>query len=59
MATIRETLPGAAYHSDATWQTDRDRVFFRNWVYVGRAERVPRPGSWLRVEIAEESILLA
>ena len=58
MASIRETLPGAAYHSDTTWQTDRDRVFFRNWVYVGRAERVPRPGSWLRVEIAEESILL-
>ena len=56
--SICETLPGAAYHSDATWQTDRDRVFFRNWVYVGRAERVPRPGSWLRVEIAEESILL-
>jgi len=55
---VRETLPGAAYHSDETYALDRERVFFRNWVYVGRAERLPRAGSWLRFEIAGESILL-
>ena len=38
--TIRNTLPGAAYHSDETWAVDKDRVFYRNWIYVGRAERV-------------------
>lgn len=27
-------------------------------MYVGRAERVPSPGSWLRFEIAGESLLL-
>jgi Rieske 2Fe-2S family protein len=56
--TIRNTLPGAAYHSDETWAVDKDRVFYRNWIYVGRAERVARPGAWLRVEIADESILV-
>ena len=55
---VRNTLPGPSYHSEETYRTDRDQVFYRNWVYVGRAERLPRAGSWLRVEIADESILV-
>jgi Rieske 2Fe-2S family protein len=55
---IRMTLPGAAYHSAETYEIDRERVFFRNWLYVGRTERVPRPGSWLRADIAGESLLI-
>ena len=55
---IRRTLPGVAYHSDETYALDTERVFYRNWVYVGRAERVAKPGAWLRVEIAGESILI-
>ena len=55
---IRTTLPGTAYHSDETWALDKERVFYRNWVYVGRTERVSKPGTWLRVEIADESILV-
>ena len=47
-----------AYHSDETYAVDKERVFYRNWVYVGRAERVGKPGTWLRVEIADESILV-
>jgi Rieske 2Fe-2S family protein len=55
---IRETLPGAAYHSEETYRIDQERVFYRNWIYVGRAERIPKPGSWLRVEIGGESLLV-
>ena len=55
---IRRTLPGAAYHSDETYAVDQERVFYRNWIYVGRAERVPKPGSWLRIEIGGESLLI-
>ncbi len=55
---IRKTLPGAAYHSAETYAVDTERVFYRNWVYVGRAERIPRPGAWIRVEVADESILV-
>ncbi len=54
----RETLPGAAYYSDETYRIDQERVFYRNWIYVGRAERLPKPGSWMRVEIGDESLLL-
>ena len=53
-----KTLPGAAYHSDQTYETDRERVFFRHWLYAARAERISEPGSWLRIDIAGESVLL-
>ena len=55
---IRRTLPGVAYHSDETWALEKERVFYRNWIYVGRAERVAKPGTWLRFEIADESVLV-
>ena len=58
VSEIRETLPGAAYHSAETYALDTERVFYRNWVYVGRAERIAKPGAWMRVEIADESILV-
>ena len=55
---IRETLPGPAYHSDETYELDTERVFYRSWTYAARAERIAEPGSWLRVEVGPESILL-
>ncbi|HET6937472.1 MAG TPA: hypothetical protein VFI19_02655, partial [Nocardioides sp.] len=58
LGEIRRTLPGPAYHSDETYAVDTERVFYRNWLYVGRADRVAGPGAWMRVEIADESILV-
>ena len=55
---VRKTLPGPSYHSEETYLLDQERVFYRNWIYVGRAERLPKPGSWLRVEIGGESVLV-
>src|SRR3954453_9847690 len=55
---IRNTLPGMAYHSEESYAVDTERVFYRNWVYVGRAERVAGPGDWMRVEPADESLLV-
>jgi Rieske 2Fe-2S family protein len=55
---IRKTLPGPAYHSEETWGLDKERVFYRNWIYAGRAERIAKPGAWLRIEVADESILV-
>ncbi|HET7305377.1 MAG TPA: aromatic ring-hydroxylating dioxygenase subunit alpha [Segeticoccus sp.] len=54
----RQTLPGTDYHSPDVYELDRQRIFFRSWMYVGRAERVPDPGSWMTVDLAGESILL-
>jgi len=55
---VRETLPGRAYHSEDTYRIDQEQVFYRNWIYVGRAERVSKPGAWIRVELGGESLLI-
>ena len=55
---IRKTLPGPSYHSEEAYRLDQERVFYRNWVYVGRADRLERPGSWMRVELGDESLLI-
>ena len=40
---IRTTLPGMAYHAEESYTLDKERVFYRNWIYVGRAERLASP----------------
>lgn len=56
--TLQNSLPGADYHSPEVFELERQRVFFRNWIYVGRSERWEKVGSWRTVDIAGESILL-
>jgi Rieske 2Fe-2S family protein len=55
---VRRTLPGPSYHSEEAYRLDQERVFFRNWMYVGRAGRLERPGRWMRVELGGESLLV-
>lgn len=55
---VTPTLPGTDYYTDEVYELDKERVFFRNWLYVGRASRWEKAGSWLTFDIAGESILL-
>jgi len=54
----RNTLPGTDYYAPEVYEQDRERIFFRTWLYVGRAERITEPGEWMTVDLAGESILL-
>lgn len=54
----RQTLPGRDYHAPEVYELERQRIFFRNWVYAGRAERIATSGKWMTVDFAGESILL-
>lgn len=52
-------LPGSSYTSEAVLATERERIFARRWVCVGRAARVPAPGDFLTVSLGDESLLIA
>ena len=54
----RPTLAGRAYHDPAVWAEEGERIFATEWICVGREEELPRPGSYLVREVAEESVLL-
>ncbi|MFV0131811.1 aromatic ring-hydroxylating oxygenase subunit alpha [Streptomyces sp. HMX87] len=52
------TWPGTFYTSQETFDLERDRIFKRSWTCVGRTDAIPDPGSFLRVEICGESVLV-
>lgn len=52
------TMPGAFYTSDAVLALERDEVFKREWICVGRAEEVARAGDYMTFDILEEPLLI-
>jgi Rieske 2Fe-2S family protein len=55
---LEPTLPRDAYLSPAVFDTERERIFAREWVLVGREESVPSRGDYLDVDVLGESILV-
>ena len=52
------TLPRSAYVDDDVWRDERERIWFREWVLVGRAEEIAAPGDRLVADVAGESIVV-
>jgi Rieske 2Fe-2S family protein len=52
------TLPGRDYHAPDVFELEREKVFFREWFYAGRADEAPEPGDFLTVDVVGESILV-
>jgi len=55
---MRTTLPGTDYVSPEIWELERERVFFRHWYYLGRAEGLEQPGEFVTYDVAGESIVV-
>ena len=54
----RPTLSGAEYTGQATYDDERERIWWGDWVCVGREEELPEPGDYLVRDIVGESIFL-
>ena len=52
------TLDQAFYADPEIYRRDIERVFMRNWLYVGHASQIPEAGDFFRFEIAEESVIV-
>lgn len=53
-----ETLPPELYTSAEFLEFEKDALFMREWLAVGRAERIPDPGDWFTVELMGEPIIV-
>jgi phenylpropionate dioxygenase-like ring-hydroxylating dioxygenase large terminal subunit len=58
MSTVRETLPGRDYHAPEVFELERERIFFREWIYAGRADEAPDAGDFLTADVVGESVLV-
>src|SRR5207248_672702 len=52
------TLTGREYCSPEVFETERERLFHGSWFCVGRAEEAPKPGSFVVVDVAGESVVI-
>ena len=52
------TIPSAWYVDGRIADLERERVFGRNWIAVGRADQVAAPGQFFTVELAGEPLVI-
>jgi choline monooxygenase len=52
------TIPAAWYLDERIAELERDRVFGRNWIAVGRADQVATAGQFFTVEVAGEPLVV-
>jgi Rieske 2Fe-2S family protein len=54
----RPTLSGDDYRSLETYNEELEKVWWGDWVVVGRVEEIPEPGDYVTKDIAGESIFI-
>ncbi|HZY71019.1 MAG TPA: aromatic ring-hydroxylating dioxygenase subunit alpha [Thermoplasmata archaeon] len=50
------TPDGSVYGDPTVFSQEMERLFFRNWLCVGRAEQVPEPGEFFTQEVGSEGL---
>ncbi|MBS0378151.1 MAG: aromatic ring-hydroxylating dioxygenase subunit alpha [Proteobacteria bacterium] len=58
MAGLEPTLPSTWYRSAEIFALEKERIFCREWVCVGRAEELAAPGDHRVVDLCGESLLV-
>ncbi len=53
------TLPAALYTSPEVLAVEAETMFMKEWLCVGRAERIANVGDWFTVTIVDEPIIVA
>ncbi len=53
-----ETLPPALYTDGAFLDFEREAVFMKEWLAVGRAEQIPESGDWFTVDLLGEPVVV-
>ena len=48
----RPTLSGADYTSLETFEEERERIWWGDWVCIGRTEELPDPGDYIVRDLA-------
>ena len=52
-------LPGHVYTSPDIYRLEKERIFMRDWLCVGRMEEIENPGDYMALRIMDEPIIVA
>lgn len=57
-AVLTSTLSSRYYTDPAVFEAESERIFERQWYYVGRADDLPTPGRFIRRRVGREAVIL-
>lgn len=57
-AEIGKTLPSRYYWDPAIYDLEKERIFYRSWLFVAHSSNIPRPGDYVVRTVADESIVI-
>ena len=57
-SAFEASLPRAAYVDESFLELERERLWWTEWVAVGRAEQLCEPGDFLAVDVAGERVVV-
>jgi phenylpropionate dioxygenase-like ring-hydroxylating dioxygenase large terminal subunit len=55
---MEPTLHRDAYFSEQIFHLETEKIFYREWCCAGREEEISKPGDYIAVELAGESVLV-
>lgn len=55
---LEPSLPREAYWGEEFYRREREAIFWDQWFYVGRADRLDSPGAYRVLDVAGESVIL-
>lgn len=55
---LQPSLPSRWYYDPAQYELELERIWYRNWVYLGRASTLPEPGSYRTFTLGTQPILV-
>jgi Rieske 2Fe-2S family protein len=55
---VHFTLPGRDYRDPEVFEAEREQIFHRVWVYVGREEQVADTGACMVLDVTGESVIV-
>src|SRR5436853_7371859 len=54
----QKTLTSHDYASQEVWESEKEKVFFSEWIQVGREEEIPKTGDLMVRPVANETIII-
>ncbi len=55
-AELSYTLPSRAYTDPAIWEQEKERIFYRSWIYACHAHQVAEPGDYATTTVADQGV---
>ena len=55
---IGKTLPSHYYYDPDIYELEKERIFYRSWLFVAHSSNLPQPGDYVVRTIGDESIVI-